>query len=179
MSSVWASYSALWSLQMAKLKTFLNIKPSLDTQERKTPPSLIDFHRMAKTKETQQKDSGTGVEESLEAKASDAANSKQSSSATEADARKVPPLLPSLPQPTSELGSALTAFKQTLAKTWKPAAAPAPRGTFMVSGLVEVRGPKGVCVLDVRAAYHPAESRWVTIGMAVRRAQLRKQSPKG
>ena len=179
MSSVWASYSALWSLQVAKIKSFLNIKPNPETREPRTPPGLIDFQRLAKTRDKQQRHPGLGVEDSSDAKPSDTAVSKPLSRPATSDAAKVLPLLPSLPQSGGDMGSALTAFKQTLAKTWKPAVAPAPRGTFMVSGLVEVLGPKGVCVLDVRAAYHPAESRWVTIGMGVRRIQPRKQGPKG
>lgn len=49
----------------------------------------------------------------------------------------------------------------------------------MVSGLVELTGSKATAVLDVRAAYHPKENRWVAIGVGVRRLQARKQAPKG
>ena len=174
MASMWATYSTLWSLQVAKVKNLLNIKPSSESQGPKVPPGLIDFQRLAKASDGQQRHPSPGVDKMPHGKSPDSADAK-----TDSDGAKVLPVLPTYPQPTGEIGSALSAFKRTLAKTWKPAVEPAPRGTFMVSGLVEVLGPKGVCVLDVRAAYHPAESKWVTIAMGVRRIQSRKQRPKG
>jgi hypothetical protein len=75
--------------------------------------------------------------------------------------------------------AALTVFKTNLANQWQPAAVPPPRGSVVVSGLVQVLGSKGSCVVDVAAAYHPAKSRWLGISMTVRRAQPKSISPPG
>ena len=74
---------------------------------------------------------------------------------------------------------ALAAFKRNLARKWKSNNLPAPRGTCVISGLVELVGPKGTCVLEVSAAYHPGENRFVSLGLAVRRAQPKQQAPRG
>ena len=176
-----ASFIALWSLQVAKLKDSLNIKSSSDNPNPKTPQGYINFQGLAKTSDKQQSHPGPGVDKPPESKSSDTdtdTSINPSKPATTESARVLPPL-PPVPQPGEDMSVALGAFKRMLKQTWKPASGPAPRGTFIVSGMVEVQGPKGVCVLDVRGAYHPKEARWVSIGIGLRRLQPRKQSPKG
>ena len=71
------------------------------------------------------------------------------------------------------------AFVKTLKRTWRPVLTPPPRGSVIVSGLVEVVGPDGLVLLDVTAAYDPKESQWVGLHAQIRRAKERRQSPKG
>ena len=78
-----------------------------------------------------------------------------------------------------DFGTALHVFQHSLIRTWKMPHAPPERGSIMVSGLVELVGSNAMCVLDVRAAYHPKESRWVAVGIGIRRMQAKKQAPKG
>lgn len=176
--SFWASYNALWSLQLAKIKNLLGIKSEPASAKQRLPPGYINFHRLTQMKD-KDASGATGVEASPESKTPALTPPAPPSSSPRSDGAKLLRALPAIPQPGEEMSSALNAFKRTLAKTWRPASAPAPRGTFMVSGLVEVAGPKGHCVLDIHAAYHPAESRWVAVGIDVRRIQLKKQGPKG
>ena len=178
-SSVWASASALWSLQVARFKQFRNMKSNPETNDPQPPAGYIDFRRLAKATDKQHPQPSPGGDSAPEAKTLDSVPAKSSSRPAVSDAGRILPPLPSLPQPGEGLSSAVTAFKRTLAKTWKTTPALPPRGSFLVSGLVEVRGPKGVCVIDVRAAYHPKLSRWETITIGVRRVQPRKQGPKG
>ena len=78
------------------------------------------------------------------------------------------------------MDSILTTFKKTLRSAWRPSLPPhPPRGTILISGLVELSGPKAICLLDVLGTYHPGESRWVSIGTRVRRLQRRVQRPRG
>ncbi len=83
------------------------------------------------------------------------------------------------PGTREDLASAATAFKTTFSQTWQPTHTPPERGTVLFSGMVELVGPKGVAVLDVRGEYHAAESRWTKVGIGVRRLQSKKQIPRG
>ena len=90
-------------------------------------------------------------------------------------------MLPPLPQPGEDYANASRAFKKTLAKSRRnqSISVEPPRGTILVSGLVELEGPDGVCLVDTKAAYEPKSSQWVVISIALRRMQEHKQAPKG
>lgn len=177
--SLWASSTALWSLQLARLKQFFKLKSNPEADDPQAPNGYIDFRRFAKTTDKQPPEAGPGVDPTPNSKAPDPVPAKSTVSPATSDAGRILPPLPSLPRPGEGLSSAATAFKRTLAKTWRPAGIPLPRGTFLVSGLVEVRGPRGMCVLDVRAAYHPKHSRFEAMAINLRRAQPMNQAPKG
>lgn len=87
--------------------------------------------------------------------------------------------LPGVSKPSSEMATATTAFRNNLARNWKFASAPEPRGSLIVSGLVEIEGPQGVCVMDVHATYHPQLPEWVTVAMGVRRIGISGRRSKG
>lgn len=54
-----------------------------------------------------------------------------------------------------------------------------PRGSVVVSGLVEVRGAKGEATIDVVAAYDLKQSQYVIVSMTLRKLQPWEQRPKG
>lgn len=54
-----------------------------------------------------------------------------------------------------------------------------PRGTVVVSGLVEVKGEAGTATMDVTAAYDLNQSKYVIVSMAVKKVKPRIQAPKG
>ena len=60
------------------------------------------------------------------------------------------------------------AFKQTLAKHWQPPHVFGERGNLAVCGEIEVKGPKGRCVIEVVAYYHPREARYTTLGTGLK-----------
>ena len=78
-----------------------------------------------------------------------------------------------------DLSTAIHVFQHSLVRTWKMPRVPPERGSIIISGLVEVVGSKATCVLDVRAAYHPKENRWVGVNIGMRRLQAKRQSPRG
>ncbi|KAK3054327.1 hypothetical protein LTR09_004595 [Extremus antarcticus] len=131
---------------------------------------------------------------------------RPSSSSASSDPRKsgwgLP--LPNLPLPTtptsttdasaSNLPIALHVFQSTLSKTWasNPNSKAArsnsgggvapfdpPRGSFVVQGLVEVRGQRGRMLFDVQSAYDPAAGKFVQVNAGVRGYKRWSQGPKG
>lgn len=75
----------------------------------------------------------------------------------------------------------IMAFKAKLAQTWRPAPNFPPRGSILVSGLVELDTPKAWLVFDVKAAWDPKTRAYDPRSMHVqlRRMQLKKQGPVG
>ncbi|KAI9784817.1 MAG: hypothetical protein M1839_001547 [Geoglossum umbratile] len=100
-------------------------------------------------------------------------------STAESPSKDVLPPLPPIPQANEYTSVPVSAFRNTLKRTWRPAAPVVPRGSIIVSGLVEVIGTKSVCVIDVRAAYNPAKSKWEVVQIGTRRLQEHSQAPKG
>ena len=176
-SSFWAGYNTYWSLQLAKVRQYLNIDSAMGEPDSTKPTGYVDFQRLANDKRQSQPESGNGKGD--ESKTSGIPSiASPSDSKANAKGTAFPPL-PSIPQPSGDLSSSLSSFKSTLARTWKPAGMPPPRGTFLVSGLVEVIGSKGLIVMDVKAAYHPEQQTWPAMVLKVRRISPHKQSPKG
>ena len=99
-----------------------------------------------------------------------------SRSSTTSDPASSPP-----PDASSTFPIAYHVFQAHLRKNWS---APAkkmepPRGSFVVSGLVEVRGSRGRVLFDVQSAYDPKAGKFLTVSAAVRGAWKWRQSPKG
>jgi len=73
----------------------------------------------------------------------------------------------------------IMAFKAKLAQTWKPAPNYPPRGSILVSGMVELDSPRAWLVFDVKAAWDPKAKEYDPRSMFIqlRRLQPKKQSP--
>jgi hypothetical protein len=86
--------------------------------------------------------------------------------------------------PHAELGNldipiAMHVFQSTLSKSWNPKKMEPPRGTFVVQGLVEVRGARGRILFDVSSAYDPRQGKYVHVNAAVRGFKRWSQPPRG
>ena len=86
--------------------------------------------------------------------------------------------------PHADLGNldipiAMHVFQSTLSKSWNPKKMEPPRGTFVVQGLVEVRGARGRMLFDVSSAYDPRLGKYVHVNAAVRGFKRWSQPPKG
>jgi hypothetical protein len=76
---------------------------------------------------------------------------------------------------------AIMAFKVKMVQTWRPTQNYPPRGSILVSGLVELDSPKAWLVFDVKAAWDPKTRSFDARSMhlQLRRMQLKKQGPAG
>ena len=90
------------------------------------------------------------------------------------------PKLPagSLPSGT-EIPLVLHVFHSTMAKNRVSHTHEPPRGTCILSGLMEVSGNKARATLDVKAAYHPQQARFLVVSAGVRSFKLYRQPPMG
>ncbi|KAI9840249.1 MAG: hypothetical protein M1837_001832 [Sclerophora amabilis] len=86
---------------------------------------------------------------------------------------------PPLPQSSGQLNSAIGAFKQTFASTWSPLHFDIPRGSILVSGLVEINGSRAMSSVDVTAAYNPKTRQWAAVSIRLRSFREKTQKPKG
>lgn len=83
-----------------------------------------------------------------------------------------------LPDP-KKLTLDLTQFRQDFRKAFKPYTMQAPRGTFMVLGIIEVYGDRARMTLNVTAAYDPKQGRYVSLKAGVWNLVDHRQHPRG
>lgn len=183
--SLWSSYSTLWSLQLARAKGLLGIK-SGEQVPGASATKMLDVHKFTEGEEDETSQSNASFEEGEETTNSESAPppTPPSKAVSAVDLSKMSAAEQRLYKlglrgAMQDLGTALHVFQHSLIRTWKMPQVPPERGSIMISGLVELVGSKATCVIDVRAAYHPKENRWVGVGIGVRRMQAKKQSPKG
>ncbi|KAI9850854.1 MAG: hypothetical protein M1838_004923 [Thelocarpon superellum] len=184
LSSLWASSNAVVQHNVDRIKGALGVKPTGKPSPRTPaglpvsvlPHSRVGPHDTAANAATESATSKASVGATSPGAASDAVAPTSWPSTPRSDL--LPPL-PGVPRPTTSesMDVALTAFRRNLARTWRPPREYPPRGSFTVTGLVEVAGPDAMLTLDVRAAYDPRTSRWESLGIGIRRVQYRKQGP--
>ncbi|CAG8953077.1 hypothetical protein HYFRA_00003272 [Hymenoscyphus fraxineus] len=75
----------------------------------------------------------------------------------------------------------LKAFKQKLRQTWRRIPDYPPRGSILMTGMVELESTAAYFVFDVRAAWNPKERAYDQRSMflTLRRFQMKKQGPTG
>ncbi|KAL8885495.1 MAG: hypothetical protein Q9215_006666 [Flavoplaca cf. flavocitrina] len=178
-SSMWASYKTMASLQYAKLRTYLKLSSGTESSSSTDSSELSLPDVGQKMKPPKQEPTGISESQAAGSSTAGAIDGQLPTSDNPSDSGKPFQLRFPPPGVGEDLSSAATAFKKTFSRTWQPASIPPERGTVLFSGMVELVGPKGVAVLDVRGVYHPADSRWTAVAVAVRRLQSKKQSPKG
>ncbi|KAF1975223.1 hypothetical protein BU23DRAFT_552630 [Bimuria novae-zelandiae CBS 107.79] len=85
----------------------------------------------------------------------------------------------SLPGPEQVPTMDLSYFRQIFRKYHKHMAIEPPRGTFIVSGLVEIIGDRAKMTLDVMSLYDPNVGKYVLLQARVRSITPYKQRPRG
>ena len=88
-------------------------------------------------------------------------------------------MIPPLPEPGKDYAKASKIFKKTFRQHSTSMTIESPRGTILISGLIELQNPKAILLLDVKACYDPRASQWVVLTAVPRRFQAKNQSPKG
>ena len=73
----------------------------------------------------------------------------------------------------------LLAFRSKLKQTWRPAPSYPPRGSIILSGMVELESTLAYLVFDIKAAWDPATKSYDSRSMQLqlRRFQWKKQGP--
>jgi hypothetical protein len=73
------------------------------------------------------------------------------------------------------------AFRSKLQQTWRPAPNYPPRGSILVSGMVELESNKAYLVFDVSAAWDPKAKGYDprSMQLRLRRFQAKQQAPRG
>ena len=162
--SLWESSKVVWDVNLTKLKRALDIDSST-LPKSQHPPGHGNFPQLMKEAQDDNKDTGTLYPPPPQRKLENYEKLKYL-------------IFWCIPGFSGDMPG--RAFRKTMAKKLGAAGATdPPRGTILVSGLVELKGPKGVCLVEVRAAYHPQDEKWVNIGLAFRRLQPSSQKPKG
>lgn len=178
--SLWASYKTLWSLHWVKVKDYLKVRSEQGKMKPNPSTSFFDFRWLANHRQESQPDPGgnesSGPESSKSSSVGD--RSKSSTQRISSNVTGALPLLPTLLEPGKDMRIAFRTFRRTLARNSRGPSIPQEPGTFRVTGIIEMVGPRAVCQLEVQAFYHPRESRYISIAVAVIRVQERKQSPK-
>jgi hypothetical protein len=89
--------------------------------------------------------------------------------------------LPQTPDTSSKepQSRALSTFLSGLSLNRRPAFTEAPRGSIILSGLVEVVGSKARATMDVTAVYDLASDKYLSINVMGRRIAELKQRPRG
>lgn len=176
--SLWKSYNAMWTAQLNNVRELFNISAAPIAEDTDT-------------------EGDDAFSELMEEPPSDSKTMTRNTENIDGNAKpELPPGHPPIPAnrdstktedltPIQKIFAepsrvASEVFKHQMAKNWTPPNTPLMvYGSCLFSGLVELVGSKGFCVLDVHASYHPIEAKWVNISVAIRRTQPRKQGPKG
>lgn len=175
---MWASFNTSLSLQVAKVKQYLKLDGASENSESSLPPGMTSLDQLHESSAKEESQPPNRMDKLSDPESAEDGNTKEGSKQPP-EGSKILSLLPIIPLIGNDNGAAITAFKQTLAKNWKPPHDFGERGTLLVTGLVHVEGPKGSCVLDVAAAYHPEQSRYTHIMCGIRNFRPRYQRPKG
>lgn len=176
--SLWASYSTFCSLQLARFKQFLNIDPASSKTGPHFPVDAVRVRQLPEDSSKQETQTRAQMNKMSDPKPDVSSTKGPAESASSSGSSRIYESLPSLPQPDSDIGFAVTEFKRTLAKTWRPPSVFGERGTFVVRGQLELKGPTGACVLEILADYHPGEASYRTLGVAPKYILPYRQRPR-
>ncbi len=177
----WASYNTFWSLQLAKVKQYLNLDSGSENSSPVIPSGMISLDKIKEKNAKQEPQTRNQMDKMSDPKATEESSAKappakQSSSLS--DSSRILSSLPAFPKVGGDMDSAIVDFKRTLARNWHPPTNFGERGTILVSGLVRLEGPKGFCVIDVMAAYHPRDARYTHVKAGVRHFIPKRQGPR-
>jgi hypothetical protein len=181
-NGLYASSKVLFSFQFRRLKQALGLEstPEPGSPEAKMQQMLQTLQ--AQQQQRQEKLVPGKAEANPSTGPPSSSASASSPSSPDAAASKSPfPWIARPPTPASsvEMPLAFHVFNATLAKGWLPKKQEPPRGSFVVQGLVQVKGSRAVLTFDVQAFYSPRENRFVVVNATPRLLKPYHQSPKG
>ncbi|KAF1354917.1 hypothetical protein BDV97DRAFT_282308, partial [Delphinella strobiligena] len=180
-NGLYASSKVLFAFQYRRLKQALGIE---STPEPGSPEAKMQHMLQMLQAQQQQQQQGKLVPGKAQADPGTATTSASSSTSPSSDDSALKSLFPWLikaptPPTSIEMPLAFHVFNSTLAKDWLPKKMEPPRGTLVVQGLVQIKGPKAVLTFDVQGFYEPKSSRFLTVNATPRLLKKWSQAPKG
>ena len=168
LSALWASCRTFWSLRFARFNEMVTFRSKQENPNTSSSITSLSLQKVIKAGQHEDSQSSTSIKDlPLKPKKNYSEDSlTEDHSEQPSDSGKISPL-------EQDIGTALTVFKETLARNRKLPALVPERGTIVVSGLVQLDGPRGHCILDVAGIYHPRRSRWMGCNFIVRHIHLR------
>jgi len=176
--------AAFWSV-LAATKYLLGFGPVVRRLDDPTPQSQVQKGRGETTVRGQSLSAGSktvGDATKQRTTSQDASASSKDVTSKSPDPEQTGfgfPRLPGLPSPSSQRPFTLMIFMRSMSQNTKPYTFDIPRGSILVTGLVEVVGTTGRATLDVDAAYDPKSNEFVVFSYGIRRFQPKRQSPRG
>lgn len=177
-NSLYAGTKVLFAFQYRRLKAALGLET---TPEPGSPEARMQHMLQMMQAQQQKQEQGKFVPgKTPDAGAASASAAPATSSS---DAPSTWPFSwiakPPMPPSSVEMPLAFHVFNHTLAKGWLPKNNEPPRGTFVVQGLIQVRGSRAVITFDVNAHYSTKESRFIVVNATPRSLKKWHQSPRG
>jgi len=200
MSSLYAFYKTLWGFQSKKIKDALGIETKaepgspehrannmlqmLEAQQARKQAGSLSKAQTSPGSETVE--SGTGASENHGMQSTTPSQPERPPTDARSPAAQddklwfLPSVRPGLTSDNKmESVIATTMFAHTLQKNWTPQKMEPPRGTFIVSGLVQMRGTRAAITLDVQAFYDPKSSRFAVVNLSPKTLKKWNQAPRG
>lgn len=166
---------------------FLNTKTETENPRDPASPNPFDLlNKMTKSSERQDDQLDSKMEKLSDPKSTDSKTANASPTGTNAakppitgvstDSANILSYLPSLKRSEGDLGSAVHAFKSTLAQNWHNQGI-IDRGAVGMTGVVEVAGSKMKLQIAVLATYHPKTKQVKVLRINPRRLMPTKLRP--
>lgn len=188
----WATAKVLAGIQYRRVREMLGLEANpggADSPAERIRTTIEAMKKAQEIQESQQKGRGAGKSPlSADGSTSLASSSQQQTTPTPTpEQQKRLPYTFHVPLPTSssinntDIPIAMHVFSATLSKNWhaKNKTLEPPRGTFIVQGLVEVRGARGRVLFDVSSFYDPRLGKYVSVNASVRSVKGWRQGPRG
>lgn len=182
----WASIRYQLDTQKNKVREYFGLEPTFDPEV-----AFIKAHLKDRSEGSDATQSGGGPAASRPAldsppKIPDGTftpvmpgSSKAESQEDEGETKVGFPKLPSLVPRGESKPITFALFLSNLKKNRGPTAIEPPRGSLVITGLIEVIGTKGRTTLDVSAAFDPPTNEFVIWSWKPRRIQPKHQRPRG
>ena len=171
-----------------RLKGYLNLQAKAEEPSSQATPNALNLHKLAKVPEKEGSRMDKKLDKLSDPKAADTETTSADStgpspprapaSGRSSESAKILSYLPSLKKSEGDLGSAVNTFKRTLAHSWRDIGT-IDRGAVVMSGFVEVDGPKAKLVVDVNATFHPETNELKVFSIRLRRASPRHIGAQG
>ncbi|KAF2403717.1 hypothetical protein EJ06DRAFT_527321 [Trichodelitschia bisporula] len=184
LSASWATAKNQFSLQASRMKSFFEsaVRQTAGTDTNDGASRTVEPQQSSMTRGAASASAphrrGTPVAEKggVTTPAADTAHSRTGTQQSKPDGAKIPDFPSQQPGGT---GSVLSTFVKALSNDRRRARMDPPRGTVVITGLVEVVGTKAKVIVDVFAAYDPVSDEYVNCHWAIKSVVPRTQSPRG